>query len=308
MKKSLLSLAAVVVALGASAQAEEVFIDAESIDIDAANAGGYVVAQSDNVVVSLPYSLSTYKTTALAGSDDPYNTIAINGVEYRAVAGLTATGDGVNPVNPSLDDAASGGCVFQFDVKKDGYLVVFGKLSSNKNYYVWEGLSGQGATPVAYTLGMNYDDDKIVFSMPADADGYIDETAADIDLYCNLTGRKTQTPGYIYANGGDAASKNGLGVLVFQVWEEAENYLVCAQGSKISCDGGVFVTEEPTQIALVGNDGVKDLIGTYNSGVSNISVDKVYDENAPVYNVMGQRVAKDTKGILIQNGRKFINK
>jgi hypothetical protein len=306
MKKSLLSLAAAVVALGASAQAEEVFVDVESLDFDSF-VEGQVVAQSDNVTMLLPYA-DTYKSAALAGSSDPYNTIAVNGVEYRAVSGITGS---TNPASPSLKDAASGGCVFQFDVKKDGYLVVFGKFTTNKNYWVWEGLSGQGATAVAYTLGMNYGDDKIVFSMPADADGYIDQTAADIDLYCNLTGDgTTRKPIYIYTNGeDDSTSKNGLGVLVFPVWADAESYLVSAQGSKLSCDGAVFTTEEPSQIALVGAEtGVKDLIGTYNSGVSNISVDKVYDENAPVYNVMGQRVAKDTKGILIQNGRKFINK
>ena len=30
--------------------------------------------------------------------------------------------------------------------------------------------------------------------------------------------------------------------------------------------------------------------------------------NAPVYNLAGQRVAPNTKGILVKNGRKFINK
>jgi hypothetical protein len=32
------------------------------------------------------------------------------------------------------------------------------------------------------------------------------------------------------------------------------------------------------------------------------------DSNAPIYNIAGQRVAKDYRGIVIQNGRKFINK
>jgi hypothetical protein len=306
MKKSLLSLAAVVVALGANAQAEEVFIDADALDLEAVALGGETIAESDNVVLSLPYA-DTYKTAALAGSSDPYNYIAVNGIEYKAVTGLTGN---TNPTNPTINEAASGGCVFQFDVKKDGYLVVFCKFTTNKNYYVWEGLYGESPSAVAYTLGMNYNDEKIVFSMPADADGYIDVTAADIDRYVNTASGTTQKVISIYTNGEDTAtSTNGLGVLVFPVYADAEHYLVSAQGSKVSCDGGVFVTEEPTQIALVGAEtGVKDLIGTYNSGVSNISVDKVYDENAPVYNVMGQRVAKDTKGILIQNGRKFINK
>lgn len=42
------------------------------------------------------------------------------------------------------------------------------------------------------------------------------------------------------------------------------------------------------------------------SGISNPTVN-VLNENAPIYNLAGQRVSKDTKGILIQNGRKFIN-
>ena len=43
------------------------------------------------------------------------------------------------------------------------------------------------------------------------------------------------------------------------------------------------------------------------SGISNPAVN-VIDENAPIYNLAGQRVSKDAKGILIRNGRKFISK
>lgn len=44
------------------------------------------------------------------------------------------------------------------------------------------------------------------------------------------------------------------------------------------------------------------------AGIDNITVEQEFDENAPVYNLQGQRVSKDTKGILIQNGKKFINR
>lgn len=44
------------------------------------------------------------------------------------------------------------------------------------------------------------------------------------------------------------------------------------------------------------------------TGIDNITVEQEFDENAPVYNLQGQRVSKDTKGILIQNGKKFINR
>jgi hypothetical protein len=33
-----------------------------------------------------------------------------------------------------------------------------------------------------------------------------------------------------------------------------------------------------------------------------------FDANAPIYNLAGMRVGKDYKGIVIQNGRKFILK
>lgn len=45
------------------------------------------------------------------------------------------------------------------------------------------------------------------------------------------------------------------------------------------------------------------------SGINNATVANcVLDENAPVYNLAGQRVNKNAKGILIQNGKKFIVK
>lgn len=43
------------------------------------------------------------------------------------------------------------------------------------------------------------------------------------------------------------------------------------------------------------------------TGVDN-AITNVPETNAPVYNLAGQRVGKDTKGIIIQNGKKFINK
>lgn len=42
------------------------------------------------------------------------------------------------------------------------------------------------------------------------------------------------------------------------------------------------------------------------SGISSITATD--DADAPVYNLAGQRVSKDTKGLLIKNGKKFINK
>lgn len=43
------------------------------------------------------------------------------------------------------------------------------------------------------------------------------------------------------------------------------------------------------------------------TGISDITT-AADDADAPVYNLAGQRVSKDTKGLLIKNGKKFINK
>lgn len=44
------------------------------------------------------------------------------------------------------------------------------------------------------------------------------------------------------------------------------------------------------------------------AGINGIVAEKETDLNAPVYNLAGQRVDKNTKGILIKNGKKFVNK
>lgn len=44
------------------------------------------------------------------------------------------------------------------------------------------------------------------------------------------------------------------------------------------------------------------------AGISSITTNGTEDANAPVYNLAGQRVSKDAKGVLIQNGKKFVVK
>lgn len=43
-------------------------------------------------------------------------------------------------------------------------------------------------------------------------------------------------------------------------------------------------------------------------GINNIVTSATANTNAPVYNLQGQQVSRDYKGVCIQNGRKFINK
>lgn len=60
--------------------------------------------------------------------------------------------------------------------------------------------------------------------------------------------------------------------------------------------------------------GLKDILGT--TGIESISIDghreatpaTMYSVDAPVYNMMGQRVDKNTRGMVIYKGRAYVNK
>lgn len=63
-----------------------------------------------------------------------------------------------------------------------------------------------------------------------------------------------------------------------------------------------YIFNKNTQIGFSGFEFTSGA-----AGISNIASDTELNPNAPVYNLAGQRVSKDAKGILIQNGRKFVN-
>ena len=48
--------------------------------------------------------------------------------------------------------------------------------------------------------------------------------------------------------------------------------------------------------------------GVEPTGIRNAEVTKKADNNAPLYNMAGQRVSKAYKGVVIKNGKKFVNK
>ncbi|WP_288317771.1 hypothetical protein [Xylanibacter caecicola] len=252
-----------------------------------------------------------------ACSDDDNDTPVYGTTPEIASAGIYV-GTWTKPTGQSLVDgastAATSGCVVQFDVKKDGYLTVFGKLSSNKEYYVWEG-DAVAAMPLAYTLAMDWsaaalaDNPTIIYTVPADNDGYMNFADADIAKYLN--GAKIYWPEQIVLGAASAVKKNGVGAIMFPVYAEAGTYLVHAAGSKISTCGAVFTTDPVTELKLTGTDADGNalslsLIGG-TTGIDGITTDNaVINENAPVYNLAGQRVSKNAKGILIQNGKKVI--
>ena len=62
--------------------------------------------------------------------------------------------------------------------------------------------------------------------------------------------------------------------------------------------------------ALIHQVRVKKITVTLKSapaGIKEIHNSEV-NENTPIYNLAGQRVSKDYKGVVIQNGKKFVRK
>ena len=98
-----------------------------------------------------------------------------------------------------------------------------------------------------------------------------------------------------------AIKVNGLGVIAFPVYSGCK-YIVNANGSKITAAGFAFSTKD--DLTIKSEDTV-----IYGNGETAINTVKAnVENNAAIYNIAGQKVAKDYKGLVIKNGKKMIQK
>lgn len=321
MKKFLLFAAGIALAATASAQTEVGFLDAVALDLESKPtlADNTLLAETANVTMTF---LNGQEVSKQAPAFQGCKTVIVNGEEIALVDGIGGTANGTGTL-----DGPTGGCIYNFEVKADGWLLVPSKISSNKNFYVFEGKMGESPMPVAYTMGMDLKSkeypliNKIVFTLPGDEYGYVNTAAADIDKYTFGT-NTISWPIRIATGDAEASSAgNGTGVIAFPVYAEAGNYMVLATGSKMNTCGYIFVPCNPeTTTPSVSLDAAEyeiegnvypaqiiEVLAGNGAGVSSVAADAA-DVNAPVYNVIGQRVSKDAKGLLIQNGRKFYNR
>lgn len=333
MKKGLLLVAAFVAAMSVNAQESAYFTE------------------------TLASQLNTEKTTQLADntacgstsladaflSEEGYKLVSINGPKdaneqsYRVItidevsmSEETCTGiqGGNNPKDVSGGNPATtlsepvSGAFFRFTAKGDGYLYVVAKMSSNKNYTVFEEGS---AIPYLYVQATDGTKLPQVISYDLTGTGTTTDGVEYITLEDHPKGIfwpeqiASGMTGYqgddVADDGTDYASwakigANGVGVIGFPIYEDMK-YIVNACGSKMSGLGFYTSTTKPQNITLSTSDGssvitfVKD--GQLTNGIDGVVADKV---NAldPMYNLAGQRVSGAYKGIVLQNGKKFINK
>lgn len=325
-----------VIGLATSEQLEAAGLSGTKTEI----AGGTVIVDNEAGTFGLAYTDSWGTTTCYKS----YRNVKVGNSE-EIVLGSGAVGN-TNPVFTSYEAGVmESGAVFEIKAKKDGWMTVFTKVNTNKQYVVFEGKTG----PLPYTLGMANADVQVNYSLPVltsgDDAGLIDFAAPDASKYfitatkqaLNADGVKlwkdaegntvaqdtkpeggsavmeeipgNNKPQFPYLVAGLDSKPEDTGFLTFNVIE-GNTYYFSALGSKCAGPGFVFTEgdEEPT-VTFLATETLPERVFTskIGMGVESIVATEL-DENAPIYNAQGIRVNADAKGLLIQNGKKFIRK
>ena len=268
-------------------------IGSDAVDVEAGKAWGSIEGAID---ISNPFA-TQHKAVDCKNND--FNKVVIDGTEVETKDGVQGQdnpkdADGGNSAVTFKE--ATGGAVIQIDAKKNGWVYIVAKLSTNKQYIVFE----EGA-PIGYKIAMENTDERVqggVLNLEIKGEGE----------YNNLTLDK-------YPNGlmwvireylGDAEAAtagNGLGVFYFPVAEGCK-YYAHATGSKISWSGICFSETEAKTVTVEGDGISKTLVG---AGTGINSVKSVVTDSA-IYNLAGQKVNASYKGVVIKNGKKFFQK
>ena len=239
---------------------------------------GTVFCESANVTMSAAFddSYSPENCAAPKIDDANYGTIKIGDLTIDATQGVQGNSNpkdeaGANPAAASTVPVGPA-AVFQFDVKKNGYLYVFHKASSNKNYMVYE-----NKAPMGYTFTMATDGTK---ALPK-VFGY--ELKGEGEFNYLPEGTAVAWPEKIYlGEEAEDVKTNGLSVIKFPVFEGC-SYWVNAGGSKIQSCGYYF--DETGDATVTIENGVSEAITILDKGQIPGAAPA-----GPVYSVIGTLV------------------
>ena len=95
---------------------------------------------------------------------------------------------------------------------------------------------------------------------------------------------------------------DGSIIYAFGTKDGVSGFKVVASGVKIPAKKGY--------LKLSSSAAAKDFFafGGETTGISNISANGIDEEETPLFNLAGQRVDKSYKGVVVKNGKKFVNK
>ena len=305
MKKILLSAVAFMAAMTMNAQEVCSFNVDNALGLDSDNgtalAAGTVIGETTSIVAKI-------------GADDTYKPqsvqATVGGQEINGgLQGASNPKDADGGVPSSTLIAPVSGAYLEFEAKASGWLYVIHKASSNKAYTVFEEGEAIGYTFAA--IGDAETDLGAVYQFTLQGAGeynYLKDAGLEKVEWAEQEYLKSigKYDTHVTTNDdGTTAwtniSKGGIGVIKFAVFEGCK-YIVNANGSKITAGGFYFDT---TGAATSAAGDVTILSGTGTA----IQATKFFKaENAAIYNLAGQKVDGSYKGIVIQNGKKFIQK
>ena len=306
MKKMLLSAALLMAAFGANAQSEIGYIDPNLSGVTEDGVtlpAGTVLAQTEHVTVTNVYE-DTYKATGLKGDNMTFNG------ETLATAGMGVQGSTNGPGAAASEGAyPAAACMYRFVPTVDGYIYLFHAASGNKNYVVFEEETER--TPYVFSMENTGGDDAGV----APATFSYDLSSIDGALYFNEDIQDYYvSPDYAILQAAEIATgtqykTTGNGVIKFKVYANCR-YDALATGSKMTLAAFAFDTTGDADVSTDANVLLDNgqIPGGGGTGIEGVVVDEVNNADAPAYNIAGQRVNKNAKGIVIINGKKYINK
>jgi hypothetical protein len=312
MKKILLSAMALVAAMSVNAQveigamtqerADAIFVGepntAQKDKTDLTNwklDAGTVLFQTESVVCTNLFSDDYgYAKTGLSK-----NNVKVNGEDFGSVTGIQGSVNGPGTA-ASTGEFPTQGCVYHFVPSKDGYLYVMHKASANKNYVVFE-----EKTRIPY-----------IFSAET---GAYDLATIEGATVTDGEGITTISPDYAIGKAQEIIGEDGKGagtcVIKFQVFKDLA-YDVLATGSKMTTAGFVFDTDGKSTITLetANEDGSVDVTTLLKDGAIPGSPDGILAvktakaQSNVLYNLAGQKVNSNYKGVVVVNGQKMIQK
>ena len=315
MKKFLLSAAAVFAALSMNAQEVCTFNADNALELDADNgtalAAGTVIGETESIVATI-------------GADDTYKpqsaTFTVNGSEITGgLQGATNPKDADGGTPSSTLIAPASGAYIQFEAKADGFLYVMHKASSNKAYTVFE-----EGTAISYTFAAIGDASSLLggvyqFTLPYEVENeqFVVKNAVEWaeqeflkstnpDTYAANWKEETADDGTTKKTWDPAYKINGLGVIKFPVYKDCK-YIVNANGSKITAAGFYFDTTGDATITATVNDVEVTIISGTSTAINASKFFKA-ENNGSIYNLAGQKVNASYKGLVIKDGKKFIQK
>lgn len=291
MKKILLSAMALVATMSVNAQ-EIGVIDAEALGLSSDAVvvpAGTKLIETESVVLTLT-DLNDQECKATGLSK---NNVKVNGQDFGSTSGIQGNTNGPGTA-ASEGTFPTQGCIYHFVPNKDGYLYVIHKASANKNYVVFE-----EKTRIPYIF--------------ASQDGGYDLNAIEGATVTNAEGITTIAPAYAITQAQQIIGEDGKGAgtcaIKFQVFEGLD-YDVLATGSKMTLAGFVFDTTGDATITLEDDDTNITLLdkGQLPGAETAVKAVKAVAEDGAAYNAAGQQVSASFKGLVIKNGKKFIQK